>query len=81
MFLDIALLDSILGLACQNYQLAHNIHSAEVDTRIGLGITRLARHTDRLAQRHIGAHNIENVVERTRHNRLNARNAVATLNE
>lgn len=39
--LNIALFQTVTGLACQNHQFADNILSAEVDTRIGFGVTFL----------------------------------------
>ena len=79
--LHIALLQTVTGLARQNYQLADNILSAEVDTRIGFGVTFLLRHLDGLAERNVGIDFIEDIVQRTAQHSFNLQYLVTAMDK
>ena len=79
--LNIALFQTVTGLACQNHQFADNILSAEVDTRIGFGVTFLLCHLNGLAERNVGTDFIENIVQRTAQHGFNLQYLITAMNK
>src|SRR5699024_6802292 len=68
-------------LACQNHQFADNILSAEVDTRIGLGVTFLLRQLNGLAERNVGTDFIEDIVQRTAQHDFNLQYLITAMDK
>ena len=79
--LHIALLQAVARLARQNHQFADDVLAAEVDARVGLGVTLLLRHPDGPAEGRVGAYLVEDVVQRAAQHRFNLQNLVAAVDE
>ena len=61
-FFHIFLFDAVSGFTRQNHQLADNVFSAQVDARVGFGVTFLLRHFDSTAERNVGTNLIEDII-------------------
>ncbi|CDB12074.1 unknown [Bacteroides sp. CAG:633] len=80
-FLHVALLQAITGFAGQDDQLADNVLTAEVDARIGFGVTLFLRHADGAAERDVGTDLVEDVVQRAAQYGFYLQYLVATMDE
>ena len=76
--LHIVLLHTDTRLTGQDDQLTDHVLTAQVDTRVRLGETRLHRHADGLAQRNILADRVEDEVQRTGKDSLQLHDPIAT---
>ena len=79
--LHITLFDAVTRLACQDDELADDVLAAEVDAWVGLGVALLLRHAYGLAERHVGAELVEDIVQRAAQHGLNLQNLVAAVDK
>ena len=77
----IVLFDPVTGFTRKDNQLTHDIHAAQVDARIGLGIPRFFGQFNSPAHRYGFVHFVENEVQRTRNHRLDLQDAVAAVDQ
>ena len=77
----ITLLDAITGFTCKDYQFADYVLTAEVDTRIGFGITFLLSHFNGSAERNIRAYLVEYIIQRTAQHGFNLQYLVTAMNK
>ena len=79
MFFHICLFQLVSGLARQDNQLADYVFSTQVDTRVGLRITFFLCHLDGLAERHVCADLIKDIVQSSTEYRFYLQNLITTV--
>ena len=77
MLLDIVLLHLVACLTGEDNQLADNVRSTEVDTRIGLRVTLFLGAANGLREGHVGSNLVEDEIQRTREDCFNLQYLIA----